>query len=467
MNMRVKKASALSTQEVDWKSFYHGVFLLVIPMAIQNLINVGVSAADVIMLGRVGEKVLSGASLAGQVQFVMTLIFYGITSGITVMTAQYWGKGDTRTIEKILGIGLVSGVFAGTIFTVAALVMPENLMRIFTTDSVVIAEGVKYLRIIACSYILMAITQVYLNVMRSIERVVVATVVYTSSLGVNVLINALLIFGLCGFPKMGIQGAAIGTLIARLVETLIVFFYALKMNRVVRIRWKDCIHFDKILLRDYMIYAMPVIINEMMWGLGFSTNSAIIGHLGSAAVAANAVAQVARQLSTVIVFGISNATAIYLGKTIGEKKYEHAKLYGAKFLKLSLITGLIAGVCILIAAPIANANLVLSVRAKEYLQFMFFVMSYFTVSQSINSTLIVGVFRSGGDIKFALVVDTVIMWCGSITIGAIAAFVFHCNVHIVYVILMSDEVLKLPITIKRFFSYKWLKNVTREIEYKE
>lgn len=460
--MRSSKRQITDNIEIDWNGFYKSILLLVIPMALQNLINVGVTAADVMMLGKVGEQVLSGASLAGQVQFVMTLAFYGITSGITVLTAQYWGKGDTRTIERILGMGLVSGFAVSSLFTIAALLMPERLMLLFTSEPEVIAEGVKYLRIIACSYIFMGFTQVYLNVMRSIERVVIATVVYSMSLGVNIIVNAVLIFGLAGFPKMGIEGAAIGTLIARILEMVIVLVYAHVKNKVVKIRIKDLLHFDRILFKDYMIYSLPVIINEMLWGLGSSTNTAIIGHMGSAAVAANSVAQVTRQLSTVVVFGLCNATAIYLGKTIGEKKFEHAKLYARRLAVMSFWLGLIAGGIILLSAPIANANMALTPQAQSYLSFMFFVMSYFTLAQSVSANMIVGIFRSGGDTKYGLVVDITTMWCGSILFGAIAAFVLHWDVKIVYMILMSDEILKIPFVLKRFHSNKWLKDVTRD-----
>ena len=328
---------------IDWKLFYKSVFALVIPMALQNLINVGVTATDVIMLGKVGEKVLSGASLAGQVQFIMTLIFYGTTSGATVLTAQYWGKKDTRTIEKILGIGLRTGLTTAVVFAVAALGIPGLLMRIYTSDPVVIAEGVKYLRIVALSYIFMAVTQVYLNIIRSMEKVVIATFIYAVSLGLNIIINAVLIFGMFGFPKLGIAGAAIGTLCARGAETIMVLFYAFLKNKIVRIRLQDMLHIDPVLWKDFLVYALPVVLNELMWGLGSSANTAVIGHLGSAAVAANSVAQVARQLATVVAFGISNAAAIYLGKTIGEKKMEHAKAYAVRFIWLSLLLGGLGG----------------------------------------------------------------------------------------------------------------------------
>ena len=305
------------TKTINWKQFYRNVFALVIPIAIQNLINVGVTATDVIMLGKVGEKVLSGASLAGQIQYIMTLIFYGVTSGATVLTAQYWGKKDTRTIEKVLGMGLSPGLIVAVVFTGAPLGMPETLMRIYTSDPEVIAEGVKYLRIVGFSYVFMAETQVYLNIMSSIERVMVATLIYLISLLMIIVVNAILIFGLFGFPVMGVRGAAIGTLCARAAETAMVLVYAIFRNKVVRIRLKDMVKIDKVLLKEFAVYSMPVVVYELMWGLRTSAITAVSGHLGSAAVAANSVAQVARQLATVVTFGISHATAIYLCKTIG------------------------------------------------------------------------------------------------------------------------------------------------------
>ena len=449
---------------INWRVFYRNVFALVVPMALQNLINVGVTAIDVVMLGKVGETALSGSSLAGQIQFIMMLLFFGITSGATVLTAQYWGKKDTRTIEKILGMGLSVSLVVAAAFTIAALVIPETLMRIYSSDVEVITEGARYLRIVGLSYLCIAVTQVYLNIMRSIERVLIATFVYFMSLVVNVVVNALLIFGLCGFPKLGIVGAAIGTLCARITETVIVLVYARTRNRDVRIRLYDMFHIDRVLLRDYMVYAMPVVLNELMWGLGSSANTAVIGHMGSAAVAANSVAQVARQLATVVVFGISNATAIYLGKTIGERQILHARAYAKRFVGLSLLLGTIGGGIILLAAPVARANLELTEQAKQYMNFMFFVMSYFTIAQSVNTTMVVGVFRSGGDTRFGLIMDVSTMWGCSILIGAVAAFVLHASVPVVYVILMSDELIKIPICVYRYRTYKWLNNVTREKE---
>ena len=435
---------------INWKDFYKNVFSLVVPMALQNLINVGVTAADVVMLGKVSEKVLSGASLAGQIQYIMVLFLFGLTSGATVLTAQYWGKGDKTTIEKILALGIRSAVIVTAIFTVAAFAIPASLMRIFTNDPQVIAEGVKYLRIVACSYIIMGITNVYLYVMRSIERVIVATVVYLVSFLCNVLFNAIFIFGLFGFPALGIR------------ELILVCGYAKIYNKDVKFRVHYFLHQDKLLVKDFLVYSLPVVLNEVMWGLGTSANTAVLGHMGSSAVAANSVAQVARQLATVVSFGLSSATAIYLGKTIGEKKFNHARAYAKRFIILSVVMGVIGGALILIASPVVISFLSLSAAARYYLKMMFYVMSYFVIAQAFNTTMVVGIFRSGGDTKFGLIMDVSTMWGCSILLGALAAFVFHWSVPAVYVLLMSDELIKVPITSIRYRSFKWLKDVTRD-----
>lgn len=459
---RMTKMQKKNRENVSWGNFYKAVFALVLPMALQNLINVGVTAADVVMLGKVGEKVLSGASLAGQIQYIMVLFLFGLTSGATVLTAQYWGKGDRDTIEKILALGIKASICVTVFFTIAALTIPGLLMKIFTNDPAVIAEGVRYLRIVAFSYVMMGITQVYLYTMRSVERVVIATVVYLASLICNIILNSIFIFGLLGVPAMGIRGAALATLISRCLELFLVFLYAKFYNREICFRLSYLLHTDRLLIKDFLIYSIPVVLNEVMWGFGTSANTAILGHLGSAAVAANSVAQVARQLATVVSFGLSSATAIYLGKTIGEGKLELAKAYSRRFIVLSVVMGLAGGLLILLAIPVAVSVLSLTLQAKGYLKIMFCIMAYFVVAQAYNTTMVVGTFRSGGDTRFGLILDVSTMWGCSILFGALAAFVWKWSVPAVYVILMSDELIKVPITTFRYLQYRWLRNVTRE-----
>jgi putative MATE family efflux protein len=443
------------------KTFYKMAFSLVLPMALQNLINVGITSIDVLMLGKVSETVLSAASLAGQVQFIMILIFFGLTSGAAVLTAQYWGKGDRDSIIKIMGICMRFSLSVAVFFTLAVLIFPAQIMSIFTDEKPVIAEGAKYLRIISLSYVFMSITMIYLNVMRSVERVVVSTVVYLISFVSNVIIAALLIFGLFGLPKLGIEGAAIATLASRGIELTVVIVYALKYNDVLRFKPSSLLVRDKYLFRDFLYYSIPVTLNELMWGGGVAMNAVVIGHLGSSVVSANSVAQIARQLAMVIAFGLANATAISVGKVIGENNLDAARRYATRFIKLSILAGVSGAVLILIARPIAMSALNLAPLTQGYLSVMMYVMSYFSIAQAINTTLVVGVFRAGGDTRFGLFLDITTMWGGSILVGALAAFVFKWSVPVVYMILMGDEIIKIPLIVLRYKSYKWLNNVTR------
>lgn len=447
---------------VNWKNFYKNVFLLVFPMALQNLINVGVTAADVIMLGKVDEKVLAGASLAGQIQYIMVLFLFGLTSGATVLTAQYWGRKDTDAVERILGITVGAAALITIFFSMAALIVPERLMFIFTNDAGVAAQGASYLRIVAFSYVLIGLTQAYLYIMRSIERVMIATVVYFCSLICNIMLNAVLIFGLFGFPEMGIKGAAAATLCSRILELVIVIFYGKWKNKVIKLRIKYVLRFDRVLFGDFLKYALPVVFNELIWGMGMAASAAVLGHMGSAAVAANSVSQVARQLATVVSFGISSAAAIYLGKTIGERKMRHAKAYADRFLMLSVLMGIAGGAVIWISSAYVTAGLSLGAQAQHYLRIMFMIMSYYVIAQSWNTTMIVGVFRSGGDTKFGLLIDVLSMWAVAIFAGFLAAFIFHASVPEVYALLLSDEIIKVPVTVWRYKSNRWLKDLTRQ-----
>lgn len=459
--MNIQKQTALESSQAK-RSFYKSVAALVLPLALQNLINVSVSTADVVMLGKVGETALSASSLAGQAYFVMTLIFFGLTSGATILVAQYWGQKNVKVIEQILGLSMRLGIIISLVFTVVVLFFPAAVMRIFTNESVVIVEGVKYLRIIAFTYVIATITIVYLNVIRGMELVMISTIVYGTSLMVNIILNAVFIFGLLGFPAMGIQGAALGTLIARIVELIIVVIYDRKFNKVLKFRIKSLFVRNKELWQDFMKYAMPVLLNELAWGCGIATVTAIIGRLGQSAVAANSVMQVGRQMAMIVSFGVAGATSILVGKTIGEGKAELAKVYAKRFVKMSIILGLAGAIVILIVMPIAGNFLTLSDQARVYLQNMTYVMAYYCFGQSINSTLIVGIFRAGGDSKIGLIIDMGTLWGVSILLGFLGAFVLKLPVMAVYILLVSDEIVKLPFSVWRYKSYKWLNLVTRE-----
>lgn len=445
---------------IDTKTFNRTVAALVIPMALQNLINVGVQSADVVMLGIVGEVALSAASLAGQVQFVLLLIFFGLASGASVLASQYWGKGDTRSIEKVLAIALRFSMLVAVLFAAAAMGAPRTLMRIFTTEEEVIALGAAYLRFIAPSYLTTAFTVVYLNIMRSVEKVIISTVVYSISLVVNILANSVFIFGLFGVPALGVVGAALGTTCARFVELVIVALYA-NRNKIVRLRRKDFLKTDPALMGDFLKYAGPTTLNEIAWSLGIAANAAIIGRLGAAAVAANSVGQVTRQLATTLSFGVAHAAAIIVGKAIGAGEPQKAAVYAGRLLRLALLTGGGGAVLVFLLRPVIINVMNLSPQANDYMSFILLVMCVYVLCQAISALMVVGIFRGGGDPHFGLYLDLSTMWGFSILFGALAAFVFHWPAKVVLLILLIDEVIKLPLCLARYKSRRWLKDVTR------
>lgn len=447
---------------MEKRQFYKMVFALVLPIALQNLINVGVTAADVIMLGMVGETALSAGSLANQVSFILNLLMFGMSSGAAVLTAQYWGKKDTATIEKVLGISMRLAIVAGLVFMAAALLIPRQLMLIFTREEEIIAAGIPYLRIVAFSYLLMAVNMTYLNLMRSVERVLIGMITYAVSLGVNVVLNAIFIFGLFGCPAMGTAGAALGTTLARVTEFIIILIYNKKFNDILNIRLNLLAVKDRQLTRDFIRYASPVIMNELAWGCGMAMLSAMMGHLGSAAVAAHSVTQTSRQLAMVVSMGLAGAAAIVLGKTIGEGNEKLARIQAGRFVKMAAILGVAGGLFILaIVRPAVLHFMVMTPQASRYLGYMMFILAYFCFFQSLGTIFIVGIFRAGGDTRVGLALDLTGLWGCAVFLGSIAAFLLKWPVPAVYVVISFDEIVKLPFSVKRYLSGKWLKNITR------
>ncbi len=443
------------------KEFLKIVFGLAFPIALQNLINTAVTTADVVMLGKVGETALSSGSLAGQVQFVMSLMVFGMTSGASVLTAQYWGKKELKTIEKVFSMTLCFVLTAGVLFFLASELFPEQIMHIFSSEQEVIKGGVSYLRIVAFSYPLSAFCTGYLYLMRSIERAKIGTAVFACSLVANVIMNAVFIFGLLGAPAMGVRGAALATFLSRCLEFVIVVFYMWKINRQVRIRRGYFFHWDRLLLKDFLVLSIPVVLNETLWGAGMSANAAILGQLGSPAAAANSVVRVIRELVMVMSIGLSAATSVLVGKAIGEKKLDMAKTYARRMVLLSIVMTSCASAVMFSLRHVITDALTLGPTAKEYLLFMLAVLAVYNLCQSVTCPVIVGVLRAGGDTRFGLILEGSALWVGSILMGWIGAFILHLPVRTVFALLMLDEFIKLPFAAWRYRSKVWLKDVTR------
>ncbi len=442
--------------------FYGQIAKLVIPIVLQNLLSSLVSSADVVMLNFVGQSAISAVSLASQYAHVLFMLFYGLGTGATMLCAQYFGKKDFKAIEVVQGIALRFSLSVSIIVALLALTIPEYMMLVFTNDQELIALGAGYIRILSVCYLCWGVTEVYIAILRSVGRVAIGTVLNSIAVGLNVVLNAIFIFGWLGTPKMGVMGVALATSISRLVELALCFVVSARSEHI-KLRFRTIFIRNKILFGDFIKLSLPAIGNDVVWGLAFSMYSVIIGHLGTDAVAANSLATVVRNFGTILCFGLANAGGILLGQKMG--KLEETRSDGRKVLWLTVAAGAIGGVIVLIARPFVlmyagSGNF--TQTALEYLGVMLLINSYYVMGAAVNTTLIAGVFRAGGDSRFGLICDAIVMWVYAVPVGFLAAFVLKLPVLWVYFILCLDEFVKWPAVIHRYRSGKWLKNITRD-----
>lgn len=447
------------TQEA--KSFYKDLRNVVQPMAIQNLISSAVNSADVIMLGYIGQTAIAASSLAGNVAFILFMISTGLSSGLVMLGAQYWGKKDTEAIKTLLGIGLRICCSVEIIVALVAAFYPRILMLIFTKDPALIAEGCKYLRTASFSYVCLSFSQMFQAGFKSIERVKIVTITSTISLFLNIGLNAVFIFGLLGVPKMGITGVGIATSIARFIEMVICFIYAGRQTDV-KFSVSCVFRRNKLLTRDFFKYSLPAVGNELVWGSAFAMYSVIMGHLGEDIVAANSVVNTVRQLGSVLCFGMAYGGAIVVGKYMGAGDMAVAERNASRLARVTIFSGVLGAVLLICLYPVLPYIADLNETAAHYRNILLFINAYSLIGASINTVLICGIFRAGGDSKFGFVADTINMWCVSVPLGLLAAFVFKLPPLWVYFILFLDEFEKMPFVIHHYFKKGWLRNITRD-----
>lgn len=433
---------------------------LVVPIAIQQFMLALVSATDALMLGFVDQTSLSAVSLAGQVQFVLNLFVAGIAAGCGIMIAQYWGKRDTASIEKVMPVALYANLLSGGIFTVLALMIPGGLMHIFTNDPLLIANGASYLRAVALSYVFCGISQIYLILLKNTGHAALSSKISSSAVIINIILNAILIFGLFGAPRLGIVGAAYATVTARLVE-LVWAYFAVRHAHHVAIRWSGILHTSKVLTKDFWYYTTPALGAALVWGIAFVLYSVILGHMGSDAVAANSIASIVKSMVQCVIRGVSAGAGILVGNLLGANELEKAKNYGGRITRISILIGVVTGTILIILSPFVSHVAPMSDTAREYLQFMMVVLGFNLMGQSVNTTVLDGIFCAGGDAKFDMIGNLGAMWCFSVPLGFITAFVFHAPVWLVYIIISLDEIVKLPAVYKHYKKYVWVRNITR------
>lgn len=439
------------------------MYKLLIPLVIQNLLNAAVSSSDVVMLNYVSQSSISAVSLAANYAQVLGSVFYGLGTGATLLCAQYYGKKDFRAIQAVQGIALRFSMVISAVFALSAFTVPQVLMRLFTNDAELISIGAGYLRIMGITYLCWGIIEVYMSVLRSIGRVTVCLALNIMTFFLNIALNAVFIFGLLGAPRLGAVGVAIATAASRVVE-LVGGFVVSALSKDVKLKLSEVFRRNKVLTGDFIRLALPALGNDVSWGVAFSMYSVILGHLGNDAVAANSIVVVIRNLTTTFCFAVAGAGGILLGNVMGTGDLDKAKRYASEVVKMTVISGAFGGVILIAAIPLVLrfASASLTDTAMGYLRVMLWINSYYIMGAAVNTSLIAGVFRAGGDTRFGLICDSIDMWCYAVPLGFLAAFVLKLPVLWVYFLLCTDEFVKWPWVLRHYRSGAWAKNITRE-----
>lgn len=449
------------------QNYYGQITKLTIPIVLQNLLSTAVNSADVVMLNYVGQTHVSAVSLAAQYANILFMILYGLGTGVTMLCAQYYGKNDMRTIHLVEGIALRFSMAISAIFAIAAMFFPQYMMRVFTPDPELIQVGAQYLRNISIAYICWGVIEIYLSTLRSIGKVAVATAINTFAFTLNILLNAVFIFGLFGAPKLGAAGVALATSISRALELALCLLYSQKSTDV-KLRFSAMFESNRLLLKDFIHMAMPAVLNDASWGLAFSMYSVVIGQfLGSDVVAANSFASLVRSYGCILASSVASAGGILLGQIIGENRLEDADKASKNLMKMTVLFGEIGGVIVLVSMPLVLNFADLTASSKEYLRTMLFINSYYVMGAAVNTTLIAGVFRAGGDSRWGFICDTIDMWLYAVPLAFLSAAVLKLPAMWVYFLMCTDEFVKWPWVISHYRSKKWLRNITRSDLYTE
>ena len=441
------------------KSFYKLALTLAIPVILQNMITIGVNIMDTIMLGSYGEIQLSGSSLANELISLFQILCMGMGGGAGVLTAQYWGKKDIPALKRTVAIMLRFCLGIATVFTVATALFPEQLMGIYTNDPAVIEKGAIYFLVSLPTYLLMGISLTLTLILRSVRKMMVPLITSIICFFVNIFFNWVFIFGHLGAPEMQIAGAALGTVIARVVETAIIAVYVFKVDKAIAMRVRDLFTSCGEQLKLFFKYSIPVMISDSLLAFGNSAVSIIIGHISTEFVAANAIIATIVRLSTVFSGGLGSASATITGNAIGRGETERAYREGVTSVTLSVIIGLFAGVIILVLSPWIVSMYNITETTRAIAEQLMYAVAMMVVFQAMQGVLTKGVLRGGGDTHFLMVVDVLFLWLLSIPLGALCGLVWHVEPFFIYTALKIDWAIKSLWCLKRLVSRKWIKRV--------
>lgn len=446
--------------QINRKEFYRNLTRLALPIMLQSLMLASVAAGDALMLGKIAQDEMTAVSLATQIQFVQNMFLGAIAAAGAILGAQYWGKGDRQTLEDIFNMILRFCGIISVIFFLACELMPGLLMRIFANDASLISIGSSYLRIAGWSYLLTGVSQCYLTMMKVSDHVKPGALISSCAVLLNIALNAVFIFGLLGAPRMQAKGAALATTISRMVELALCIAVSSKSSYI-RPVLRRFIKQSKQLKTDFLRQCLPLLGGSLCWGVGFTSYTAIMGHMGTDAAAANSVAAVVRDLICCMCNGIGSAAGIMVGNELGAGCLDLGKAFGIKLKNISYIIGLLSTALVLAVTPFILNMVVLTDQAREYLTGMMVIMSFYMIGRCVNTVTINGVLDGGGDTIFDLYSLIVCMWIIAIPLALAGAFVFHWHPLAVYACTCLDEVGKIPWVMARFRKYKWVQDLTR------
>ncbi|MEE1109224.1 MAG: MATE family efflux transporter [Lachnospiraceae bacterium] len=449
--------------QVDRKIFYGKLAAIAAPIAFQSLMLSLVAACDAFMLGQVKQNQMTAVSLASQIQFVQNMILMAITGAGSILGAQYWGKGDRETMQKLFHLMLRFAGLLSILFFALCELVPGILMMLFTGDAELIAIGSSYLRIAGWSYLITGISQCYIAMMKVTDHVTPSAWISAAAVILNIVFNAVFIFGMLGAPRMEARGAALATTIARVIELLLCLVISAGAGYI-RPALTKLFEGSRQRTLDFGRQCLPLLGGSLLWGVGFTSYTAIIGHMGTDAAAANSVAAVIRDLICCACNGIGSAAGIMVGNALGAGDLERGKEYGIRLVKISYVIGFASTALVLAVTPLVVRMVILTDEARGYLTGMMVIMAFYMIGRCVNTITINGVLDGGGDTLFDMYSLAVCMWGLAIPLALLGAFVFHWHVLLVYACTCLDEVGKIPWVMLRFRKYKWLRNLTRDTE---
>ena len=443
------------------RSFYRSLVTLAVPISLQNLVTFAVSFADNVMIGSLGDDAISGVYIGGQLQSVLQMFVGGIEGAILILAAQYWGKIDTQSIRKVVSIGIKFALAVGLLSSLVAVLFPQWVIRAFTTEPGAIQEGAAYVQIVGFTYLFFSVSQVMIAAMRSVETARIGLYISCMALVINVCLNYVFIFGHFGFPAMGVRGAALATLVSRILEMCVGVGSVFFVDKKLRFGLKDLLHTDRQLLRDFIRYGLPVIGGQVVWAINSLANTKILGYYSAGVIAAASITGMLHNLVYVWMNGMSSAVGIITGKTVGAGQYEKMKEYSKTVQMIFLFVGLISGAAVFLARDGFISLYNASPEAQAYSRQFINVISVTIIGTCYQAACLFGLVKSGGDISFVFKNDTIFVFLVVIPSSLLAMWL-GAPPWVVFACLKCDQILKCFVAIVKINRYNWMKNLTRD-----